>query len=416
MALSHFLSWFESGIRTANTLPSTDAVPPWARATASTRARPRPAPSPVRASSARLKRSKACGTNAAGGPGALVRDPEHDAVAVALRAHPHGPLPVPERVVDEVAERLLEPQAVGVDDETVLGLDLQPPSLRRRDRREPRRDRVEERACRDRLARQRQLAAAGRREHEQVVREPHEPVGVGRGRGERRAQLLGLARPPQRDLELGPEQRERRPQLVARVRDEAALALDPGVEAVEHPVQRPREARDLVVGGGHRQALPARLGRDLVRAPPHRLHRAQRRGREAVAGERGEEQRERPGDQQLRPERRHGLVPVAERDPGDEHASFRRAGEQADALVDESGNAAPLDLELAASCSRELRLVEQRPRRRAPRPRARPRRAARSCRPPRPRAASSPRARSVSSSCSSSVERSRRSRNDPGAR
>ena len=39
-------------------------------------------------------------------------------------------------------------------------------------------------------------------------------------------ELLARARPPQRELELGPQQGERRAQLVARVGDEAALVLD----------------------------------------------------------------------------------------------------------------------------------------------------------------------------------------------
>ena len=54
------------------------------------------------------------------------------------------------------------------------------------------------------------------------------------------------ARPAQRELELGPERRERRAQLVARVGDEAALSREPLLEAVEHVVQRLAETVDLV--------------------------------------------------------------------------------------------------------------------------------------------------------------------------
>ena len=60
---------------------------------------------------------------------------------------------------------------------------------------------------------------------------------------------------PHRELELGPEQRERRPQLVARIRDESPLARERGLEPAEHLVQRLAEPRDLVVRGRHRQPL-----------------------------------------------------------------------------------------------------------------------------------------------------------------
>ena len=73
------------------------------------------------------------------------------------------------------------------------------------------------------------------------------------------------ARPAQRDLELGAEERERGPQFVARVRDEAALVLDGGFEAVEHVVQCLGQPAHLVArsrDGVERveQGLPAAHG------------------------------------------------------------------------------------------------------------------------------------------------------------
>ena len=51
---------------------------------------------------------------------------------------------------------------------------------------------------------------------------------------------------------LGPEQRQRCPQLVARVGDEAALMLEGRVQPGEHVVERDGEARDLVARARHR--------------------------------------------------------------------------------------------------------------------------------------------------------------------
>ena len=85
----------------------------------------------------------------------------------------------------------------------------------------------------------------------------------------------------QRALQLGLDHRHRRTQLVARVRDEAALALERAPQAVEHLVERLAEPADLVVGGGQRQPV-VRVGeRNLLGSPAHRLDRAQPRGRRA---------------------------------------------------------------------------------------------------------------------------------------
>ena len=142
------------------------------------------------------------------------------------------------------------------------------------------RDCVEQLANVDRLRPQPQLALVRAREDEQVLREPHEAVGLLGCGGERGVQLLGTPRPAERELELGLQQRERRPELVARIRNEAALALEPGLEPCEH--------------------------------------RSQRRGREHVARERGEQQHERAAEQELRPQGGERVVPVVERCAGDD--------------------------------------------------------------------------------------------------
>ena len=80
--------------------------------------------------------------------------------------------------------------------------------------------------ARRRLARDRQLALVGAREHEQVLGERDQPVGLLAGGRQRRAQLLRAALALQRDVDLRLEDRQRRAQLVARVGDEAALLRD----------------------------------------------------------------------------------------------------------------------------------------------------------------------------------------------
>ena len=120
---------------------------------------------------------------------------------------------------------------------------------------------------------QRQLAALGLGDRQQVLGELGEPVGLLGGRGQRRPQLLGRAALGERQLQLGPQDRQRRAQLVAGVGDEGALVLQRLAEALEHLVQRRAEPSDLVVGRRHRQALVGLGGGDLRRPRPHRLDR-----------------------------------------------------------------------------------------------------------------------------------------------
>ena len=61
-------------------------------------------------------------------------------------------------------------------------------------------------------------------------------------------------RPPERQIQLRLQIRERRPQLVARVVDHPPLSLDGRFEAIEHPVEASTESRELVTGLGDRQS------------------------------------------------------------------------------------------------------------------------------------------------------------------
>ena len=120
---------------------------------------------------------------------------------------------------------------------------------------------------------------------------------------------------------------------MAGVRHERPLALERRLDAVEHRVERRAQPPDLVVGGRHGQPR-SRLGRlDLRRAGAHALDRPERRGGGAVARERGEQQRDRPADQQQRAEAGNRLVAVVERLAHDHHAPARLGAEQPVAVV-----------------------------------------------------------------------------------
>ena len=280
------------------------ARPPCAPATACTSASPRPAAPRVRATSARVKRSNACGRNAGGKACSLVRNADGDAVVVLPGRQADRPRAVPKRVVDEIAQRLLQPQPVAGDDEARRRVDLDCPAGDR----ESSRDRVEQLTDLERLLPQPQLTFVRARQDEQVLREPHETLGLLGCRGERGVKLLGTAGPAERDLELGLQQRERRPELVARIGNEAALALEPGFEPCEH--------------------------------------RSQRRRREHVARERGEQQHERASEQELRPQGGERIVSIVERCAGNDDQLVHGRREEAHIFVLDHNRLAPCAVEL----------------------------------------------------------------------
>ena len=238
-------------------------------------------------------------------------------------------------------------------------------------------DRLEQLAGADRLLPQPKLSLVRTREDEQILGKPYEPVGLLGRRGERGVLLLWAARPAERELELRLQQRERSPELVTCLGDEAALALEPGFE--------PRE------------------------------HRPQRGGRERVARERRKEQQKRAAEQELRPQRGECVMPVVQRGAGDDDQLVHRRREETHGSVLDHDRLAPRAVELG---------------RREQRRRATPRVASRtsppgpstcaklsslsasreppSGEPPRTSAAtSSARVRSAESICSSSAEPSR---------
>ena len=173
---------------------------------------------------------------------------------------------VAERVVDEVAERLLEPEPVADELEAVRALDRRAPTASAPPGGEAPRDRLEQRRDADPSRCAAPVALVGAGEHEQILGEPREAVGLLGGRAQRVLELVRRARPAQRELELGLQQRERRAQLVARVGDEAALAR-----------RAPASSRPSIAFS----VSPSRRissSRARERQPPARARRRDRRG------------------------------------------------------------------------------------------------------------------------------------------
>ena len=144
------------------------------------------------------------------------------------------------------------------------------------------RDRVEELAGRSTRVLEREPTLVDAREDEQVLgeraragRPPRPPSGAP-------ARALRAAGPAKSELELGPEQGERRPQLVARVGDEAALALEPGLEAAA--AWRSGSRRDGGSRRGPSAAGSRRPGRSLEISAARR--RIASTGRRAAAASR----------------------------------------------------------------------------------------------------------------------------------
>ena len=261
------------------------AAPPWARAITSTIASPSPAPPRPRAGSARVKRSNAASRNSGGKPGPSSRTCSSTLPLTRSAASSHVPAAVAKRVVDEVAERLLRAA----------------PGRRARRGRSAALGRVAEAragsvAGVERLRPDRQPALLDAREHEQVLGQPRRAGRSPRRPSAARPELLAAAALAQRELELGLQDRQRRAQLVAGVGDERALALERLLEPREHLVERRPEAADLVVGRADRQARARLVGPDRGGAAAHPLDRAQRGGGRPVAGQRREQQRDRPAD------------------------------------------------------------------------------------------------------------------------
>ena len=194
-----------------------DADPPWARAIASTIARPSPAPPPLRPASGRAKRSKARPAKPGGKPGPWSR--------TAIRTSPSPSSPLSSIRPSPCASALSSMFVTAGSSRCRSAITVSPrgASTTMSPRRRLRATLSSSSRTAMPLRRDRQLPLVGAREHEQVLREPDQPVGLLAARGQRGAQLRRRAVARERDVDLRLEDRQRGAQLVAGVGDEAAL-------------------------------------------------------------------------------------------------------------------------------------------------------------------------------------------------
>src|SRR5439155_10273838 len=183
-----------------------------------------------------------------------------DDVKLRRTVSPRGAEPdlagaVVKRVVDQIAECLLEQQPVGTDDERISGLDRDRPSLQLRPRPEALGHRLEHVRDVHRLTLDGDATLLGACEQEEVVSDARESFRVLGGGADRGLELLTRSRTAEGQLELGLEQCEWSPQLVTCIRDEAALARETVSNPAQHLVQGRAEARDLVLRVRDRQPV-----------------------------------------------------------------------------------------------------------------------------------------------------------------
>ena len=249
-------------------------------------------------------------------PGAVVGDLDHRVIVLALRQQPDGRAlgRVAGGVLEQVQDEPVELVGVALDREPGGEVDLELAPVQQR---------------LDLVARGfgdlRQVdvgvggaaAGVGAGEEEQVGDEARHAPGGAEGGVDRVAVVLGRAREGRlEELEVRLHAGERGAQLVRCVGDELPLAVERllarralGVERLEHPVHRPGELADLVVGGLDRHPARGVAGGGDVAGERgeagDRLHRAVRdrepgeQREQRADGDAGEQEEVEPGDRGL---------------------------------------------------------------------------------------------------------------------
>ncbi len=146
-----------------------------------------------------------------------------------------------EGVVDHVGQCLLEAKAIRLDHESGVAVDHEGSAGLGRTGPEAFGDRPQQVADREPLQRQRQPAVLRAGDDQEVLGELDQAVDLLQAGGDRGSELLLRFPVPERQLELSLVQRQRRAKLVAGVVDEAALALQRGIDPRQHLVQRQAE-------------------------------------------------------------------------------------------------------------------------------------------------------------------------------
>jgi hypothetical protein len=143
----------------------------------------------------------------------------------------------------------------------------------------------------------------------------------------------------ERHLEQGPLGRQRRPQLVRRVRHEAPLRLERRVQPGEQVVERPAEPGELVVAAAQPQPPAQVARRDVLRGGGDRADRAEQPGRQQPAEPDRQDRQHRHADGELRP-RPEGIADRVGGDgrPGGANRPAGRRGEERDHQQHEAGS------------------------------------------------------------------------------
>ena len=242
--------------------------------------------------------------------GSLVRDLEQDEAAFPPGRQPHIAAAVTKRVVDQVAQRLLDPEGVQVEGGPGRCVDGDLATSSLGPLHETLSHPFQHGPQLDRLACDREPALVEARDQEQIFGQLGQPIDLFPGRANGGAQILGRALGAVGQLELGSEDRERCAQLVAGVGDEYAFALQAGLEPIQHQVEGLAQIVDLVLGTRQGEPLAASLHGDLLRPAPHRLDRRQGPPREEVAEPGSHDDRQRRSDQEGAGEPGERLVAV----------------------------------------------------------------------------------------------------------
>ena len=299
-------------------------VPPCAPATAAAIASPRPVPPRVRASSARVKRSNARGRNSGGKPAPSSQTCSSTLPLSRAGAQHDRPVAVGQRVVDQVGQRLLDPRGVGVErarPATGSASSGRPSTLR--PRLEAPGDAREHLARVERLRAHRQPPLVRARDHQQVLGQAREPLGLLGGRAQRVLELLaGCARRAARararcaGSPAACAARARRRATNARSRLNATSSR----ASISFSVRPSRPISSLAGGTGSRSLVSA-----AVTAAAWRRIRSTGRSAAAasdVADHRGDQQRDRAADRQQRVQRAERALALGQR-LADDHDLLR---------------------------------------------------------------------------------------------
>jgi hypothetical protein len=251
--------------------------------------------------------------------GAIVEDVQLDMAVGGVRAQRDRAGSVTQRIVDEVRQRLLDAGDVGRQQWVVTRLDGDPPAPLPGAHAEAAVDVLQQASGADPATIELQAPGIAGRDDQQILGELAEPIGLVADDAQRVAQRLGRVVGAQRDLDLGLEDGQRRPQLVAGVGDERSLALAGALEALEHAVQRYAETMDLVLGRRQRQARGRVDVGDPGGGAAHDLHRSQHGAGQAVAGHGGQHERQAAAHQQRAVEQLQRALALLQRCADDEH-------------------------------------------------------------------------------------------------